>query len=185
MKKIKKVEVTPIDRNIGKIVDSTATVDDKTKNTYSMRVIDAKTSDVETQSINVIARGMQNGNINYSSSVNGRIQFVKRGGMVLARFFISPIQTESNICLFNSSGSGYFSIPDKFKAYSIYPATLDNYDYTNPSKIIKAEVITGEMTLNDEVIFDGTYIRLEDFTGQIVSGQPFYFEEITYMAETM
>jgi hypothetical protein len=37
---IKKVEVTPIDRNIAKVVDSTATQDDKTKNTYSMRVID-------------------------------------------------------------------------------------------------------------------------------------------------
>lgn len=42
MLKIKKVEVTPIDRNIGKIVDSTQTLDDKTKNTYSMRVIDEK-----------------------------------------------------------------------------------------------------------------------------------------------
>lgn len=42
MKKIKKVEVTSIDRNIGKIVDSTQTLDDKTKNTYSMRVIDEK-----------------------------------------------------------------------------------------------------------------------------------------------
>lgn len=42
MLKIKKVEVTPIDRNIGKIVDSTETLDDKTKNTYSMRVIDEK-----------------------------------------------------------------------------------------------------------------------------------------------
>lgn len=42
MLKIKKVEVTPIDRNIGEIVDSTQTLDDKTKNTYSMRVIDEK-----------------------------------------------------------------------------------------------------------------------------------------------
>ena len=42
MLKIKKVEVTPIDRNIGKIVDSTQTLDNKTKNTYSMRVIDEK-----------------------------------------------------------------------------------------------------------------------------------------------
>lgn len=40
MKAIKKVEVTPIDYNIGKIIDSAATTDDKTKNTYSMRVID-------------------------------------------------------------------------------------------------------------------------------------------------
>lgn len=42
MLKIKKVKVTPLDRNIGKIVDSTQTLDDKTKNTYSMRVIDEK-----------------------------------------------------------------------------------------------------------------------------------------------
>lgn len=40
MKTIKKVEVTAIDNNIGKIIDSDATTDDKTKNTYSMRVID-------------------------------------------------------------------------------------------------------------------------------------------------
>lgn len=46
MKAIKKVEVTPIDYNIGKIIDSAATSDDKTKNTYSMRVIDSKVSDI-------------------------------------------------------------------------------------------------------------------------------------------
>lgn len=37
---IKKVEVTPIDRNYASVVDSKSTQDDKTKNTYSMRVID-------------------------------------------------------------------------------------------------------------------------------------------------
>lgn len=42
---IKKVEVTPIDRNIAKVVDSTSTQDDKTKNTYSMRVIDNQLDD--------------------------------------------------------------------------------------------------------------------------------------------
>lgn len=40
MIKIKKVEVTPLDRNYASVVDSTSTLDDKTKNTYSMRVID-------------------------------------------------------------------------------------------------------------------------------------------------
>lgn len=35
MKAIKKVEVTPIDLNIGKIVNSASTSDDSTKNTYS------------------------------------------------------------------------------------------------------------------------------------------------------
>lgn len=48
MKAIKKVEVTPLDYNIGKIIDSAATSDDKTKNTYSMRVIDSKVSDINS-----------------------------------------------------------------------------------------------------------------------------------------
>lgn len=40
MKAIKKVEVVPLDYNIGKIINSATTTDDKTKNTYSMQVID-------------------------------------------------------------------------------------------------------------------------------------------------
>lgn len=40
MKAIKKVQVTPLDYNFGKIIDSASTTDDKTKNTYSMRVIE-------------------------------------------------------------------------------------------------------------------------------------------------
>lgn len=40
MKAIKKVEVTPLDYNIGKIIDSYFSTDDKTKNTYSMNTID-------------------------------------------------------------------------------------------------------------------------------------------------
>lgn len=39
---IKKVEVTPVDVNYGKIINSDSTTDDKTKNTYSMQVIDNK-----------------------------------------------------------------------------------------------------------------------------------------------
>lgn len=47
MKAIKKVQVTPLDYNFGKIIDSASTTDDKTKNTYSMRVID---SELDTKS---------------------------------------------------------------------------------------------------------------------------------------
>lgn len=47
MKAIKKVQVTPLDYNFGKIIDSASTTDDKTKNTYSMKVID---EELETKS---------------------------------------------------------------------------------------------------------------------------------------
>lgn len=40
MKAIKKVEVVPLDQNTGTIIDSVSTTDDKTKNTYSARVIE-------------------------------------------------------------------------------------------------------------------------------------------------
>ncbi len=49
MKAIKKVEVTPIDLNIGKIVNSTQTTDDKTKNTYSMQVLDNKFTNIDDE----------------------------------------------------------------------------------------------------------------------------------------
>lgn len=42
MKAIKKVEVVPLDYNIGKIINSALSSDDKTKNTYSMKIIDDK-----------------------------------------------------------------------------------------------------------------------------------------------
>ena len=47
MKAIKKVEVTPLDYNEGKIINSASTTDDKTKNTYSIKVID---EELETKS---------------------------------------------------------------------------------------------------------------------------------------
>lgn len=40
MKAIKKVEVTPIDLNIGKIIDSFNTTDDKTKNAPSLHAVE-------------------------------------------------------------------------------------------------------------------------------------------------
>lgn len=45
MKAIKKVEVVPLDYNIGKIINSASSSDDKTKNTYSMKIIDDKISE--------------------------------------------------------------------------------------------------------------------------------------------
>lgn len=54
---IKKVEVTPIDLNIGKIIDSASTTDDKTKNTYSMRVIDEELGTKVKQSNFAIVTG--------------------------------------------------------------------------------------------------------------------------------
>lgn len=47
MKAIKKVEVTPVDYNFGKIIDSNNTTDDKTKNTYSMNIIDNKVTEIK------------------------------------------------------------------------------------------------------------------------------------------
>lgn len=41
---IKKVQVVPLDINYGKIIDSDSTTDDKTQNTYSMRIVDEKTA---------------------------------------------------------------------------------------------------------------------------------------------
>lgn len=45
MKLIKKVSATPLPKNEGKIIDSAQTLDDKRKNTYSMRVINEKLDD--------------------------------------------------------------------------------------------------------------------------------------------
>ena len=47
MKAIKKVEVVPLDYNIGKIINSASSSDDKTKNTYSMKIIDDKIENAE------------------------------------------------------------------------------------------------------------------------------------------
>lgn len=47
MKLIKKIEVTPVDYNFGKIIDSNNTTDDKTKNTYSMNIIDNKVTEIK------------------------------------------------------------------------------------------------------------------------------------------
>ena len=49
MLKIKKVQVVPLDENYAKIIDSASTSDDKTKNAYSMRVVDSLLSNVYTQ----------------------------------------------------------------------------------------------------------------------------------------
>lgn len=50
---IKKIEVTPLDYNEGKIIDSATSTDDKTKNTYSMQIVDNKISEVN-QSISEV-----------------------------------------------------------------------------------------------------------------------------------
>ena len=39
---IKKVQVVPLDENYAKIINSTSTADDKTKNAYSMKIVDDK-----------------------------------------------------------------------------------------------------------------------------------------------
>ena len=49
MKMIKKVGITPIESNTGSIIDSHSTTDDKTKNTYSMQVIDNLQNTLDTK----------------------------------------------------------------------------------------------------------------------------------------
>lgn len=109
---IKKVEVTPIDRNIAKVVDSTATQDDKTKNTYSMRVIDSQLDDkvdgqflvnnyysktdsyskdevdgllTEAETVTYTLKAVNlpaTGNIDFSNPATAQILFKKRNGMI-------------------------------------------------------------------------------------------------------
>lgn len=186
MKKIKKVEVTPIDRNIGKIVDSTGTVDDKTKNTYSMRVINQMAKDLTSETYQIKVRGLTNtGTIDTSTFVSGGITFKKRNGVVTVRFTIPPIQTYNSLVIYDANFIP-FSIPSKFKAISgWYPDTLINSNLDNQGKLIQNSLKEGEIYVNDQVIFNGAYISLDDFSGQTVNGRCFFWKELMYMTENI
>ena len=60
MKTIKKVAVTPLPENEAKVIDSENTSDNKRLNTYSMRIIDEKVSNLNTSKQSKVLTGTTN-----------------------------------------------------------------------------------------------------------------------------
>lgn len=185
-KYIKKVQVTPLDRNIASVVDSTTTQDDKTKNAYSMRIIDQMAKDLISETYPIKVRGRTStGAIDTTTSVNGNIVFKKRNGVVTAKITFNPIQTYGTLVIYDANFIP-FSIPNKFKAVlGSYPKVLASNNLDNSNKLIQNSLGEGEITLNDQVIFNGAFINLDDFSGQTVQGRCYCQQTIMYMTETI
>lgn len=189
MKTIKKVAVTPIQENTGVIIDSFNTSDDKHTNAPSINAVEQKVGgliETESETIMITVRGRNyDGTINMNASRTGSLIFNKRCGVVSSYFFIGPIATYGMLFLYNSDGTA-FTIPEKYKTIRTYPETIDNYNNSSSGQLIIAHMATGEVVLNDQVIFEGTYIsfRNTDGLGQEVNGNLYYTEELIYMAET-
>lgn len=122
MKCIKKVEVTPVDYNFGKIIDSNNTTDDKTKNTYSMNIIDNKVTEIKKtieQNYAPIAKcvktstggGLQNLKIEYPNGFNKENIFLLsiKFKLLDEDYYVSQnIQTkitESNTIIYRDCGA--------------------------------------------------------------------------------
>lgn len=189
MKTIKKVAVTPVTPNTGDIIDSFNTTDDKHTNAPSINAVEQKVSgliETESETIMITVRGRNyDGTINMNTSTNGTLIFNKRCGIVSLRTFIGLIATYNTLFLYNSDGTA-FTIPEKYKTMRTYPKTIDNYNNSSSGQLIIAHMATGQVTLNDQVIFEGTYIdfRNTDGSGQSVNGNLYYGEELVYMAKT-
>lgn len=189
MKTIKKVAVTPIQENTGVIIDSFNTSDNKHTNAPSLNAVEQKVGgliETESETISIKVRGSNSDKtINMNTSVNGTLIFNKRCGIVSLRTFIGQIATYDTLFLYNSDGTA-FTIPEKYKTIRTYPKTIDNYNNSSSSQLIIAHMATEKVILNDQVIFEGTYIdfRNTDGLGQAVNGNLYYTEELIYMAET-
>lgn len=145
MKAIKKVEVTPIDYNIGKIIDSAATTDDKTKNTYSMRVIDSKVSDINSDisDINSELDGLST----YSSTTEQVVGTWTDGKPIYRK-----VVDTGNI----GDGALYYE-----NAY------VKNLNISNLDKIIKYE--TYAKALNDYLVSINTHTWFDTFNNILAS----------------
>lgn len=129
MKAIKKVEVTPIDYNIGKIIDSAATSDDKTKNTYSMRIIDGK---FDKSNIKVVE-----GNLTFNADTHD------------AFFYYESPQNEKWVVL-----SAWYRIDNFIGDFAVAPGIF--YDNTNEKISLFSVLFNGvnhdicTLIINDE-----------------------------------
>lgn len=162
--------------------DTSHTHDDRY---YTKTEIDNKLEGEDTTTYNLKARGFgSDGQLITGADATARITFTRRNGMIHAIFTIPPIETYGNIALFNSDGTA-FSIPNKYVARnSFFPKMIDTFGSGN-SHIFQGKIATGEITLDDVVIFNGTYISFNDLTdqtGQQANGKLYFMPSMCYMA---